>query len=107
MLKSGDRPSVLAIAREHGLPTAYVTSTIYLAFLAPDIVQCIVRGEQPIGLGTKKLLAMAPLSLDWEAQREALGFARPVDRAFRTDNPDQHRGSGSTKSNIGSAADVA
>lgn len=55
-------------------PSAAVTRVIYLAFLAPDIVQCIVRGEHPIGLGTKKLLAMAPLPLDWNEQRRVLGF---------------------------------
>ena len=75
-LSSGDSPSVLAIAQEHGLATKEVTRVIYLAFLAPDIVQRIVRGEQPIGLGTKKLLAMAPLPLDWGEQRRLLGFER-------------------------------
>ena len=74
MLRSGDRPSVLAIAQEYGLASADVTKVIYLAFLAPDIVQCIVRGEHPIGLGTKKLLAIAPLPLDWNEQRRVLGF---------------------------------
>ena len=73
-LSSGESLSVLAIAQEHGLATRDVTRVIYLAFLAPDIVHRIVRGEQPIGLGTKKLLAMAPLPLDWTAQRKVLGF---------------------------------
>ena len=41
-------------------PSAAVTRVIYLAYLSPSIVQAIVRGEQPMGLGTKKLLAMAP-----------------------------------------------
>ena len=40
-------------------PSAAVTRVIYLAYLSPSIVQAIVRGEQPMGLGTKKLLAMA------------------------------------------------
>ena len=74
LLKSGERPSVLAIAQEHGTASADVTRVIYLAFLAPNIVQRIVRGEHPIGLGTKKLLAMAPLPLGWDQQRRVLGF---------------------------------
>jgi len=49
---------------------------IYVAFLAPDIVQRIVNGEQPIGLGTKKLLSMMPPPLDWGEQRRVLGFDR-------------------------------
>ena len=73
MLTSGQHPSVLSIAQEHGLASADVTRTIYLAFLAPDITQMILRGEQPIGLGVKKLLAMAPLAMDWADQRRILG----------------------------------
>jgi hypothetical protein len=48
---------------------------VYLAFLAPDIVDCIARGEQPIGLGVRRLLAMSPLPMDWGEQRKVLGLA--------------------------------
>lgn len=75
MLSSRKYPSVLAIANEHGMATSDVTQVIYLAFLAPDIVRRIVDGKHPIGLGTKRLLAMAPLPLDWADQRKALGFS--------------------------------
>ena len=51
-----------------------VTRVVYLAFLAPDIVERIVRGEQPIGLDIKRLLAMSPLPMDWAEQRRVLGF---------------------------------
>jgi site-specific DNA recombinase len=47
---------------------------VYLAFLAPDIVERIVGGEQPIDRGVKRLLAMAPLPMDWVEQRRVLGF---------------------------------
>ncbi len=73
-LKSGQSPSVLAIAQEHGQATKEVTRVIYLAFLAPDIVQRIIKGEQPMGLGVKRLLSAAPLPLDWQEQRSLLGF---------------------------------
>ncbi|MBL0151210.1 MAG: hypothetical protein IPP87_22140 [Ideonella sp.] len=75
MLSSGKYLSVLAIANEHGMATSDVTQVIYLAFLAPDIVRRIVEGKQPTGLCTKRLLAMAPLPLDWADQRKALGFS--------------------------------
>ena len=75
-LQSGQYPSVLAIAREHGLATKEVTQVIYLAFMAPDIVQKIVRGEQPLDLGVRKLQSMGPLPLEWGEQRRLLGFAR-------------------------------
>ena len=65
---------MLAIAQEHGLARRDVTRVIYLAFLAPDVVQRMVRGEQPIELNGKTLLSMAPLPLDWNEQRRVLGF---------------------------------
>ena len=63
---------LLTAAQEDGRD---VTRTVYLAFLAPDIVDCIIRGEQPIGLGVRRLLAMAPLPMDWVEQRKVLGLA--------------------------------
>jgi hypothetical protein len=33
-----------------------------------------VRGEQPIGLGVRRLMAMSPLPMDWGEQRRALGL---------------------------------
>lgn len=65
---------MLAIAKEQRLATAEVKRVIYLAFLAPAIVRRTVNGEQPLGLGTKKLLAIAPLPLDWGEQRRLLDF---------------------------------
>jgi site-specific DNA recombinase len=74
-LKSGHSASVLSIAQDHGLTTKEVTRVIYLAFLAPDIVQCIAQGTEPVGLAMKDLLDAAPLPLAWDEQRRVLGFA--------------------------------
>lgn len=73
-LSSGQSDSVLSIAQEHHLESRDVTRVIYLAFLAPDIVQRIVRGEHSEELIVKRLLAMAPLPLDWGEQRRVLGL---------------------------------
>jgi len=73
-LSSGHADSVLNIAKQHDLASRDVTRMIYLAFLAPDIVQKIVRGEQPIEMNVKTLLSMAPLPLDWGEQRRVFGF---------------------------------
>ena len=73
-LTTGAQPSVTAIAAEHGMASSDVTNTVYLAFLAPDIVERIVAGDHPVWLGTKRLLAMAPLPLDWSEQRRVLGM---------------------------------
>ena len=57
------------------LRSSHVTRVIYLAFLAPDIVQRIVRGEQPVDLTTDRLIRMGPLPVAWEDQRVLLGMA--------------------------------
>jgi DNA invertase Pin-like site-specific DNA recombinase len=73
-LRSGDHDSILSIAQEHRQASRDVTRTVYLAFLAPDIVERISRGEQPIGLGVRRLMAISPLPMDWAEQRRMLGL---------------------------------
>ena len=56
-LSSGRCDSMQAIAQEEQIASSsYVTRVIYLAFLAPDIVQRIVRGEQPVDLTADRLI---------------------------------------------------
>lgn len=64
--------SLSAIARREGVSTTYATRIMPLAFLAPDIVQAIYDGRQPLGLKVKA--ASANLPFEWVAQRQALGF---------------------------------
>jgi len=64
--------SLRKIAKKYGLSHHYVTRVMPLAFLAPDIVQAIYEGRQPIGLKVKALSADLPL--DWVEQRRSLGF---------------------------------
>ncbi|MEN6584896.1 MAG: hypothetical protein ABFE02_02445 [Sulfuricella sp.] len=51
-----------------------MTRVTYLAFLAPDIVQRIVRGDHPLELNAERLLRMVPLPVDWDEQRVLLGM---------------------------------
>ena len=74
-LSSGSDEYVSTIAAEDGVSPSYVTRVIYLAFLAPDIVQRIVRGNHSPDLGTDRLMRMVPLPLDWAEQRILFGFA--------------------------------
>ncbi|MEI7464274.1 MAG: recombinase family protein [Burkholderiales bacterium] len=75
-LSSGRCDSVQAIAQQEQIATvAYVMRVIHLAFLAPDIVRAIVRGEQPMELTVDRLMRMGPLPMAWEDQRELLGMA--------------------------------
>jgi hypothetical protein len=75
-LSSGRYDSVQAIAQQELIrSSSYVTRVIYLAFLAPDIVQAIVRGEQPVDLTADRLIRMGPLPDHWADQRSLLGMA--------------------------------
>lgn len=75
-LSSGRCDSVQAIAQQEQIASSsYVTRVIYLAFLAPDIVQRIVRGEQPVDLTADRLIRMGPLPVAWEDQRVLLGMS--------------------------------
>ena len=51
-----------------------MTQAVYLAFLAPDIVERLVRGDHPEWLGVRRLLAMALLPIEWAEQRRGLGL---------------------------------
>ena len=73
-LRSGESDSIESLAKEHRQAGRDVTRTIYLAFLAPDIVECLARGEQPIDLGVRRLVAMSPLPMNWAEQRREFGL---------------------------------
>lgn len=75
-LTSGRGRSLAAIAKGQRVTTSYVSRVIHLALLAPDILQCIARGEQPSHLNSKRLLREVPLPSDWAEQRALLGFER-------------------------------
>ena len=71
-LKSGRRSSIAEIARRDGIDTAEVSRSITLAFLAPDIVETILTGRQPMTLTLERLRACRPLPMDWNEQRHLL-----------------------------------
>jgi site-specific DNA recombinase len=73
-LTSGRSNSVLAIAREASVSSVRVARILHLSCLAPDIVDSILRGEQPLGLGPDKLIRSVPLPMDWIEQQRLLGF---------------------------------
>jgi site-specific DNA recombinase len=66
------RPPV-HLARADDCTTRYVTRILKLAYLAPDIIEAILAGRQPCDLSLARLLK-TDLPLDWQAQRQALGF---------------------------------
>lgn len=58
-----------------GLRALIPHDQLYLAFLAPDLVETIARAEQPVGMGVTRLVAMSPLPMDWAEQRRVFGLA--------------------------------
>ena len=71
-LLSGEATSLRAIAREHGVTPRYVGRLLRCAFLAPEIVDAILQGQQPPQLTLARLCTNLPL--DWARQPEALGL---------------------------------
>lgn len=74
-LSSGYCNSFNAIAQEEKVSGSYVARVIYLAFLAPDIVQRILRGDHPLDLNADRLIRMMPLPVAWGEQRTLLGLS--------------------------------
>lgn len=73
-VRSGEHESIASLAAEQRQADRDITRTMYLAFLAPDIVETIARGGQPIGMGVRRLVAMSPLPMDWVEQRKLFGL---------------------------------
>jgi hypothetical protein len=73
-LVNGEIGSVRGIAQRDGVDPSDVGRILQLAFLAPDIVEDILAGREPIELTAKRLKRIGRLPLDWREQRRALGF---------------------------------
>jgi hypothetical protein len=65
--------SVSAIARRDGVDVGDVSRSLQLAFLAPDLVEGILDGTQPLALTAERLKRLGDLPLIWDAQRALLG----------------------------------
>ena len=73
-LQAGEVPSARALAERNNLDPGDVTRLLPLAFLAPDIVEAILEGRQPIELTASRLKRLRNLPLSWGEQRLLLGF---------------------------------
>ncbi len=73
MIESGMSASQLGA--HHGVTKTYVSRVIRLNFLAPQVVESIIAGRQPVALDAKRLLALHDLPLAWSEQGDALHLA--------------------------------
>ncbi|MCX7309512.1 MAG: recombinase family protein [Afipia sp.] len=72
-LTSGRFKTIEALAMSEKTHPKMVRKELQLAFLAPDIAEAILKGEEPGGLTLTKMLSTLPLS--WVEQRRSLGFS--------------------------------
>jgi site-specific DNA recombinase len=76
-LDLGQDLTVSAIARREGSNIGDVSRSLQLAFLAPDLVEAILDGTQPIALTPERLKRAGELPLLWDEQRAILGVDEP------------------------------
>ena len=72
-LRTGLASSVGDLVTRHGVDPGDVSRCLPLAFLAPDIVEAILQGRQPVELTALRLKRIG-LPLSWAEQRRLLGF---------------------------------
>jgi hypothetical protein len=70
-LKSSEVATIAEICAAEGFTDTYVGQVLPLAFLAPDLVERILAGQQPARLTANKLIWAEKLPISWEEQRVA------------------------------------
>jgi len=73
-LTMGQRSSLREIAQAEKLDERYVARILYGSLLAPDIIEKVLQGRQPVTFTVKSLKRAPPL--DWDEQRRLYGMPR-------------------------------
>ncbi len=73
---SGQAGSLVEIAKAEGVTESYVGRLVPLGFLAPDIVESVLAGTQPVHVTTEMLTKRVDLPINWKEQESLLGFER-------------------------------
>ena len=68
MLDSGEFTTITELARREAIAAPFLTRTMRLAQLAPDLIEAILDGQQPRALSLESL--REPLPSDWSVQRK-------------------------------------
>jgi hypothetical protein len=72
LLENGTYATIAEIAAAEKINDSYVGRVLRLTLLAPDIIEAILNGRQPVSLPLDVL--MRRFSLDWQEQRSAFRF---------------------------------
>ena len=67
-LESGEYPSIEDLAHAVGCDRTYIGRMLRLTSLAPDIIEAILRGDEPDGISLTKLRRDMPVR--WDEQRQ-------------------------------------
>jgi len=71
-ITSGEMPSIQAIAKAENVTERYVARVLRGSLLAPELMQRILDGRQPVGMTVRQLLDPPPLN--WDDQRRHFGL---------------------------------
>lgn len=72
VLQSGQASNIAEIAAQEDVDERYIAQRLPFAFIAPDMIDRIIAGTQPVTLTTDALLRRVNIPLEWEAQHTAL-----------------------------------
>ncbi len=75
-VRGGGVQSVRDLADRVGINQGDVSRILPLGLLAPDIVEAILSGRQPVELTARRLKRTRDLPMSWAEQRQVLGFTR-------------------------------
>jgi DNA invertase Pin-like site-specific DNA recombinase len=71
-LKNGKARSIQELAELHAVNRTSISRLLPFAFLAPDIVEAILNGRQPVELTVSRLKQIGDLPVSWQEQRRLL-----------------------------------
>ena len=73
-LETGSAVSIKNFAIKYGMDHGDAKNLLPLSYLAPNIVEDILAGNQPVDLTARRLKYISNLPLNWIDQRQFLGF---------------------------------
>lgn len=65
--------SMREFSKRFNIDASSVAKIVNMTYLAPDIIEAIIKGRQPITLGIKDFMHQK-IPNDWQKQRALLGF---------------------------------
>jgi hypothetical protein len=72
MLMLGEGKTITQLANDAHVTGSYFTRVLRLSFLAPEILQAILRNRHPIDISATRFVNKTRLPVAWDAQRALL-----------------------------------